>query len=178
MAHNKVSRGDCEAVFHTAGTGGQMIILHDKVAEDPPPPDPNSLTAAIRVAGPGSPWDGAHFCEDDWHVILRGDVEGGDESFTEQDAKQIIEGLQFAFTLDGNPLLQIERTAMEPFLNPESRGFQNAWWFQQGQFFEPNSPSLSVGSHQVDVTLSGPTGVIYQQGITFFIDAPGTGACI
>ena len=84
MAHNKVSKGDCEAVFEAAGTGGQMIILHNKVNQSAP--DPNSLTAAIRGAGPGSPWDGAHFCREDWHVLLQGDIDGGDANFNRQDA--------------------------------------------------------------------------------------------
>jgi hypothetical protein len=116
--------------------------------------------------GPGSPWEGVHFCEDDWRVILQGDIEGGDASFKEQDARQIIDGLQFTFTLDGKPLKDTRWTAMRRFLNPPGHGrpYENAWYFQQGQF-APNI--LSVGSHRVDVTQTGPTGVIYTQGITF-----------
>lgn len=174
MAHTHVSLGQCQAVFHAAGTGGQMIIEHNQTSKGAP--DPNSLTAAIRGAGPGSPWDGAHFCQDDWHVLLQGDIEGGDASFTQQDAQNIINGLKMVLTLDGSPL-HTTQTATMPFLNPAGHGLtvQNAWWFQVGEFFPPNS--LSVGQHQLDVSLSDPTGLIYQQSTTFFIDAAGTGGC-
>jgi hypothetical protein len=38
---------------------------------------------------------------------------------------------------------------------------------------------LSVGSHRLQITILDAAGVQnFQDGIMFFIDAPGTGACI
>lgn len=168
----RISRGDAEAVFQAAGTGGQMLILHTKVSPGAPNPDP--LRASIRPIV-GSQWDGAHFCQEDWHVILQGDVEGGDKSFTKQDAQQIMDGIQIVLTLDGKSL-QTTRTAIKRFTNPEARGFQEAWWFAEGRLMAPTD--LGVGSHQLDLTESDPSGQVDQHGITFYIDAAGTGACV
>jgi hypothetical protein len=78
-------------------------------------------------------------------VILIGDVEGGGPPFTEQDAKQIMQGLRFDLTLDGNSL-QTTRTAIKRFTNPQLFGLQEAYYFQEGQLQSPTD--LSVGSHQ------------------------------
>ena len=76
-----ITKGDAQAVFEAAGTGGQMLMRHDK--DSPGAPNPDPLRASIRPIA-SSPWDGAHFCQEDWHVILQGDVEGGDKPFTKQ----------------------------------------------------------------------------------------------
>jgi hypothetical protein len=51
-----------------------------------------------------------------------------------------------------------------------------AYYFQQGQIMSP--ADLSVGSHQLEVTVVDAAGQqSFQDGITFVIDEPGTGAC-
>lgn len=168
-----ITRGDVEAVLHAGGGGGQAVLLHSKTAEGAPA-DVDGGHGAIRPFS-GSPWDGAHFCAEDWHVILMADIEGGDPSFKHQDAERIMNGLDISFTLDGAPL-PTTRTAIKRFLNPEQFGFQVAYYFQQGQIMSP--ADLSVGSHQLEVTLVDASGQqSFQDGITFVIDAPGTGAC-
>jgi hypothetical protein len=169
----RISRGDAQAVFEAFGGGGRAVLQHNSAAEGAPA-DFFGSHGSIRPFA-GSPWDGAHFCQEDWHVILIADIEGGGPSFTEQDAQQIMQGLQIAFTLDGNSL-QTSRTAIKRFLNPQPFGLQEAYYFQEGQLQSPTD--LSVGSHQLDVTISDPSGQVFQSGITFFIDAAGTGACI
>jgi hypothetical protein len=103
------------------------------------------------------------------------DFEGGDGSFKHADAEHIMDGLDVSFTLDGAPL-PTTRTAIKRFLNPDQFGLQVAYYFQQGQIMSP--ADLSIGSHRLEVTMVDASGQqSFQDGITFFIDAPGTGAC-
>jgi hypothetical protein len=80
-----------------------------------------------------------------------------------------------SFTLDGAPLAT-ERTAIKRFLNPEQFGVEEMYYFQEGRIMSP--ADLSVGSHQLVVTVNEPGFPPEASEITFFIDAPGTGACI
>lgn len=170
---SRITRGDVEAVLNAFGGGGWAVLLHSKTAEGAPA-DFLGSHGSIRPFA-GSPWDGAHFCGEDWHVILIADIEGGDASFTHDDAESIMNGLEVSFTLDGAPL-PTTRTAIKRFLNPEQFGFQVAYYFQQGQIMSPTD--LSVGSHTLDVTIVDASGQqSLQDGITFVVDAPGTGAC-
>jgi hypothetical protein len=168
----RITRGDAQAVFEAFGGGGRSVLQHSTVAQGAPA-DLHGSHGAIRPFA-GSPWDGAHFCEQDWHVILIADIEGGDHSFKRQDAERIMQGLEISFTLDGNPL-PTTRTAIKRFLNPELFGLQTAYYFQQGRIQSPTD--LSIGSHQLEVAMSDASGQLFQDGITFFIDAAGTGAC-
>jgi len=168
-----ITRGDVEAVLHAFGGGGQAVLLHSKTAQGAPA-DVLGSHGSIRPFA-GSPWDGAHFCAEDWHVILIADIEGGDASFKHGDADRIMDGLEISFTLDGNPL-PTTRTAIKRFLNPELFGLQVAYYFQQGQIMSP--ADLSVGSHRLEVAIEDESGQQnFQDGITFFVDAPDTGAC-
>jgi hypothetical protein len=169
---HRITRGDVQAVLEAFGGGGLAILQHNRAAQGAPA-DP--FGGSIRPFA-GSEWDGAHFCVEDWHVILVADIEGGDSSFQHDDAKLIMDGLTVSFTLDG-VALPSTRTAIKRFLNPGQFGFQVAYYFQQGQILSPTD--LSVGTHQVGVTVTDSAGQQgYQDGITFFIDAPGTGACV
>ena len=177
MAKSSTSRpithGDVEAVFHAAGGGGLAVLLHSRTAQGAPADFVGSHGSIRPFAG--SPWDGAHFCAEDWHVILMADIEGGDASFKHNDAERIMNGLDISFTLDGAPL-PTTRTAIKRFLDPAAFGLQVAYYFQQGRIMAP--ADLSVGSHRLEVTLVDATGQqSFQDGITFVIDAPGTGAC-
>jgi len=107
-----ITRGDVEAVLHAFGGGGQAVLLHSKTAHGAPA-DVLGSYGSIRPFA-GSPWDGAHFCAEDWHVILIADIEGGDASFKHEDAERIMTGLEVSFTLDGNPL-PTTRTAIKRF---------------------------------------------------------------
>lgn len=169
----RITRGDVEAVLQDFGGGGWAVLLHSRTAEGAPA-DFFGSHGSIRPFA-GSPWDGAHFCAEDWPVILMADIEGGDGSFQHGDAERIMNELDVSFTLDGTAL-PTTRTAIKRFLNPEQFGFQVAYYFQQGQIMSP--ADLSIGSHQLDVTVVDASGQqSFQDGITFVIDPPGTGAC-
>jgi hypothetical protein len=168
----RITRGDVQSVFEAFGNGGRAILKHSKTAEGAPA-DFFGSHGAIRPFA-GSPWDGAHFCSDDWHVIQIADIEGGDASFKQQTAAAIIEGLTIAFTLDGTPL-PTARTAVKRLNNPEQFGLEVAYYAQQGRIMSPTD--LAVGRHDLTVEISDSSGAVYQDGITFFIDAAGTGSC-
>jgi hypothetical protein len=170
----RITHGDAQAVLEAFGGGGFAVLLHSKVAQGAPADFYGSHGAIHPFSG--SPWDGAHFCAEDWHVILIADIEGGDASFTRTDAERIMDGLNVSFTLDGT-VLPTTRTAIKRFLNPGLFGLQVAYYFDQGRIMSP--ADLSVGSHQAGVMVTDSAGLQnYQDGITFFIDAPGTGACV
>ena len=157
-------------MFQAAGGGGWAILQHSNVAKGSPA-DPSG--AAILPFS-GSPWDGAHFCAEDWHAILAADIEGGDSSYKHNDAERIMREVTMDFTLDGTAL-PTTRTAINRYLNPEDWGFQAAHYFQQGRIMSP--ADLSIGSHRLELTMSHPVDGPFQDAITFFVDAPGTGAC-
>ena len=169
----RITRGDVEAVPNAFGGGGRAVLLHSKTAEGAPADFFGSHGSVRPFAG--SPWDGAHFCAEDWHVILIADIEGGGASFKQQDAERIMNVLNVSFTLDG-AALPATRTAIKRFLNPGPFGLQVAYYFQQGQVMAP--ADLSIGTHRLDVTITDASGQpTFQDGITFVIDPPGTGAC-
>ncbi|WP_328989004.1 hypothetical protein OG394_22525 [Kribbella sp. NBC_01245] len=169
----RITRGDATAVFEAFGNGGRTVLQHSQVAQAAPADEVGSR-GSIRPFS-GSPWDGAAFCADDWHVILIADIEGGDNSFSRQDAEDIMQGLTISFSLDGNPL-ETTRTAIRRFLDPRAFGLDAAYYFQQGRIMAP--ADLSVGQHQLEVDVSDSTGQqTFHDAITFTIDASGTGAC-
>jgi hypothetical protein len=80
------------------------------------------------------------------------------------------------FILDG-AALAMTRTPIQPALNPQGFGLERAWYFQEGRIMSPDD--LSVGQHELSVRFTDPTsGLDDSDGITFFIDAAGTGACL
>jgi hypothetical protein len=160
-----VTHGDAQAVLQAFGNGGRAVIQHSHVAEGAPA-DFFGSHGSIRPFS-GSPWDGAHFRHDDWHVILIADIEGGDASFQHEDAVTIMDSLAVTFTLDG-AALPTTRTAIKRFLNPEPFGLDTAYYFQEGRIMSP--AELAPGSHTLSVTISGLSET-FQDQITFFIDA-------
>jgi hypothetical protein len=142
---------------------------------DPAPADFLGSHGSIRPFG-GSPWDGRHFCAEDWHVILIAWIDGGDASFGHQQAKASLDPVTNNFTLDG-AALATTRTPIKPFNDSQAFDLERAWYFQEGKIMSPDD--LSVGQHQLTVRFTDPTsGLDDSDGITFFIDASGTGACL
>lgn len=160
-----VTQGDAQAVLQAFGNGGRAVLQHSRVAEGAPA-DFLGSHGSIRPFS-GSPWDGAHFRDDDWHVIVIADFEGGDASFHHEDAAEIMDSLVVTFTLDG-AALQTTRTAIKRFLDSEPFGLDTAFYFQEGRIMSPGE--LAAGSHTLAVTISSPSGT-FQDQITFFIDA-------
>jgi hypothetical protein len=133
----------------------------------------SSFDPAVIRPFAGLPSDGRHFCGEDWHTVLATRFEGGGASFTKRDAAVILNATSFSFTLDGSPLASV-RTRIKPVPDPSQLGFVNAYYFNQGRVLSPDQ--LAVGQHELSVRIID--GGTFDDGITFFIDAAGTGACL
>jgi hypothetical protein len=159
-ASARITRSEAEAVFKASARGEDL--------------DPD---VRVRISPfQGSVWDGRHFCVEDWHVIMVTWVEGGDASFTKQEAESRLNSVTFSFVLNGLPLATT-RTKVVRFRHPElvGPGVVVAYAFSEGRIMAPSE--LSVGLHTVAFTATFPGGSEGSQ-ITFSIDAAGTGACL
>src|SRR6266508_3911495 len=158
-ASARITRSDAEAVFKAATRG-----------EDA---DPNVRVRISPFAD--SVWDGRHFCVEDWHVIMVTWVEGGDASFTRQEAESRLNSVTFSFVLDGS-LLATTRTKVVRFLHPELVDAVKAYAFSEGRIMAPTD--LAIGAHTLSVPISEPGVPTEVLTSTFFIDGPGTGTCL
>jgi len=159
-----------EAVFEAFTTGGFSVLMHGGMVRGAPADDFGSH-GAIR---PFPQWDGLHFCAEDWQVILIATIEGGDNSFTHQDADRLLSGTKITFTLDGVELAT-DRTAIKRFLDPARFGLDVAYAFQEGRLMPPQE--LSPGNHTLSVVAAEPGQPVFTNSITFIIDPAGAGAC-
>ncbi len=153
-----ISRGDAQAVLEAFGGGGWAILRHSDVARGAPA-DQVGSHGAIR---PFDPWDGIRLHAEDWHVILIADFEGGDHSFSRQDAEQAIAQIAVRFELDGQEL-EITRTAIKRFLNPERFDLVEAYYAQFGRVMAPDE--LAVGEHSVRCTMTFGADVVFENTI-------------
>ena len=170
----RITQGDARAVLNAFGTGGRVILANGQTVEASPADDKGTHGSIRPFAG--SPWDGRHFCAEDWHVILVAWFDGGDrDTFNRQRAEEIIAPVTISFTLDGEPL-ETTRTPIKIFHNPPFGAFEEAWGFQEGKIMSPDD--LSVGQHELSVTFTNtPPGEEGSDQITFFIDPAGSDAC-
>ncbi len=175
---DRVTEGDAHAVFRAFPSGGWAVLLNGGMMEEGAPSD--FLQDSMVRISPSAPWNGRHFCSLDWHVInvvaIEGNPPGGTR--TNSEIRETLARIQFAITLDGVRLETI-RTAIARTLNPELRGFEEAYFVQEGRIMAPED--LSVGQHSVQFTGVGrvpgqPPMVL--PPVTFFIDAAGEGTCL
>ena len=166
----RITKGDAASVLDAFGNGGWAVLLHSKVAAGAPA-DGIFGGAAIRPFS-GTPFDGAHYCALDWHSIVLADIESGPH----QAAAAAIADLAVHFTLDGLPLATTQ-TPVKRFLNPEQFGLTEAYYSQFGRIMAPSD--LAVGAHTLAEDETNAAGTIDygSDGITFYVDAPSTGAC-
>lgn len=169
-----LTKGDVEAVFNAFLTGGRTVLFQAKAKKvKGAPADFLGSQGAIRPFA-GSPWDGKHFCVNDWHVILVAYFDGGDQSYTMQDAVAVLSQVVFTFTLDGSPLA-IERTPVKRFLEPQKFGLDEAYGLQAGRIMSPDE--LTVGTHTLDLVVHDPVYGDFADSIQFFVDPSNSGAC-
>jgi hypothetical protein len=171
----RVTQGEAQAIFEAFDNGGWAVRLHAGSLEGAPA---DFLPDSLARISPNPPWDGRHFCSLDWHVITLAIFDGNaaGESRTNQEIREFLSQIDVIFTLDGAPL-DTMRTAIKRFLNPERFGLVDGYWFAEGQVMAPTD--LSVGQHTLQATVLVPgEEPDVSDPITFFIDAPGTGACL
>jgi uncharacterized protein (DUF1501 family) len=159
--NSRVTRGDAEAIFQAFGNGGWAIRDH-RGTQVGAPAD-SQLRGSIRPFS-GSPWDGRHFCAEDWHVLIVADIE---------DTRDQVAASVMQLTLDG-ATLATTRTAVKRFLKEGAQS--EAYYAQEGAILSPSE--LSVGSHELAFAGTFFDGSSETDQITFYIDPAGTGACI
>ncbi|MFC0626038.1 hypothetical protein [Kribbella deserti] len=172
LQRTNATQGDAEAVLSAFGSGGWAALLRGTTVVAAPADSPQAPKVQIR---PFTPFNGRHYCQLDWHTILLADIEGGGKSYTEAAATTIINGLKVQLTLDGSDV-PLTRIPVARFLNPEPFGFEKAWYSQWGKVLAPHE--LTVGSHSLHGRVTNASGtVLFENTITFVIDAAGTGTC-
>lgn len=167
----RVTRGDAEAVFQAFGYAGFLHRVRAGVGPQDTgvvngAPSDSELQTAIRPFS-GLVWDGRHYCELDWHVILTADFEPG---LSYREAKEIIDQIGKTYFLDGNQLATTQTAIKRVFVPSGGEGY----YANFGIVMPPDA--LAVGSHTLVMVETGPFAGTDQ--ITFFIDPEGTGACL
>src|SRR5215211_7969734 len=135
----RVTRGNAQAVLNAFPNAGR-IIRRQGIVRSNTPADPE-LKATIRpFSNPDLPFNGRHYCAEDWHVIVVAEIAGGDRSFSEQDAIAELSQITLTFTLFVSELPATTKTPIKRFGDPESfvEGWEEAYFFQQGQLMSPS----------------------------------------
>jgi hypothetical protein len=158
-----------------AGAASDRITRSDAVAVLKAATRSGELNERVQILP--FQFDGRHYCVEDWHVIMLTRVVGGDASFTREEAESILNSVMISFVLNGAPLATT-RTKVVRFQRPEllGAGVVKAYAFSEYRIMAPTD--LSVGAHTLSVTISEPGVPTEVLTTTFFIDAPGTGACL
>lgn len=169
----RITQGDVESVLDAFTTGGRVILSlqSDTAGFDAAPSDFHGSNGAIRPFGP---WDGLHVCVNDWHVLLISEFDGGDKSYTMQDAQNYLSQVSEIFYLDGNPV-QTTRTPIERFLNPATYGMEEAYGYQTGAIMAPGE--LQVGQHAFNVHVTDPVYGDADFAVTFYVDDSNSSTC-
>ena len=174
---DRITRGEVQAVLEAFATGGVVVLLRasDTVGLYAAPADLDGSNGAIR---PYHPWDGRHYCVDDWHVILMGFFEGGDQSFTIQDAEDLLSKWSVTFILifhGESVVLDTVRTSTRALLNPDPFGFEKAYGFQQGHIVPAGT--FPLGGYTLEAVVEFDGAVRFESSIDFSVDASDSTTC-
>jgi len=170
----RVTKGDVESILYAFTTGGRIIIFfnqNEKAGYYAGLADTPGDKGSFR---PLPPWDGQHYCVSDWHVILLAYFDGGDQSFTYEDASNSLSRVEISFTLDGEPL-STTRTSITRFTAADQFGMEEAYGFQEGAIMEPTD--LGVGQHNLETLTTDPWYGSDQWSTTFYIDDVDSPTC-
>jgi hypothetical protein len=163
----RATQGDAVAALEAFGNGGWGVLLHSKTALGAPA---NGIFGRVAIKPfSGTPFDGAHYCALDWHAILLSDFEDGPQ----QAAAAVLADIDYRFTLDGSAL-SVKHTAVKRLLRLGASA--DLFYSQWGRIMAPSD--LAPGTHTLGVVGSDLGSVFYSDGITFSVDAAGTGACL
>lgn len=178
-ARDAVTYGDVVAHFQAAETAGPVIFFRT----------PAGFTAAAanpfeNGIRPLPWWDGLHYCEDDWHLLVLGLFFAvPDDVASYKEANALLNVISVDFVLDGESRQATHRTVTKNF--PGGLGFDedgnvievNRGFTQQhGEFYPPGT--LSVGAHTLGATITFDGEEFSNPDITFHIDGSGTGSCL
>jgi hypothetical protein len=174
--NDRVTYGDVRGHFQTAEGGGAVSFQTGTPAAFSA--GGNIFDHSIRPF-PGSPWDGRHVCEDDWHLLAIALIDGStDRSYTRAEFVAGGEGATVDLILDGNVLSDTESTVPKRFKSTFNNDILEGYWVQIGAFLGPDD--LAVGSHTFAASADIPSvPVSWVAGpITFYVDASGSGVCV
>ncbi len=170
----RVTKGDVESILYAFTTGGRVIVFfsqNEKAGYHAGLADTPGDKGSLR---PLPPWDGQHYCVSDWHVILLAYFDGGDQSFTYEDASNSLSKVEISFKLDGEAL-STTRTSIKRFLDPDRFGLEEAYGFQEGAIMQPTD--LGIGQHNLETLLMDPRFGSEQWDITFYVDDVDSPVC-
>lgn len=170
---SRSTKGDAEAVLNAFGNGGWAVLLHSATSMGAPAAGLVGSATAIRPFPEF--FEGQHYCVLDWHVALIAWGDGGDKSFTRAEAEAYLRTVVNTFWIDG-ATVATERRPVQPFLNPARFGLAEVYAFPEGVLLSPSD--LEVGAHTLRVQTRDSSGVFFDEQITFYIDAAGTGVCL
>ena len=98
---DRVTYGDVRAHFQAGEGGGSVVFFLGT------PASVRAAPAALFEHGtrpfPGGPWDGASFCEEDWHLLVIADLIGaleGEPKIKRQDGAAFLDGVEVELYLD------------------------------------------------------------------------------
>jgi hypothetical protein len=162
----RITRGDAQAVFEAGETGAVgMSRGGNQIGSPALWPE-----IAINFLNPNQ-----RFCASYWHTIMLALFEGDLDAPTRQGMFDRLELDSVVFVLDGTPV-PIGTTAIKRVLNPEQYGYEVLYGRNYGTLVPPGT--LSVGTHQMDITIQfvGYPAEFVEE--IFIVDGPGTGACL
>jgi hypothetical protein len=141
LAHSRVTRGDVTAAFQARTTGGMMNLLGGR-----------TVAAPVRGFQHGriSSFADGTYCDADWHylaVTLLG--QGG-----RGPAAAFLRTSDVAFEIDGTTVSPLLRTAIKPFVGPDTAG---QWGISIGRYLRPGA--IADGQHTLATTIDTPNGV-------------------
>jgi hypothetical protein len=145
------TRGEADAVFRAALTGGGAIVVHQPVAQGAPLRFFEGSPDGVRIRPFGS---FAEYCAPGWHVIMVAWVEDPADWGGKSAALAVLASLDVSFVLDGVPLdaVRSQTTAVKgaPF------GIDHpVVGVSLGAFLPPGS--VSLGTHILESTTTiGP----------------------
>jgi hypothetical protein len=165
----RVTRGDAEAIFQARLTGDFAIRVHSTALAGAPAQD------GLGRILPFHAFDGTHYCSLDWHSLSLFFYDFGDQAFVAAELAPYV----YAWTLDGSPIAT-ESTAVkrvDPVWMQAMWGTPDGWGAGNGALLAPDA--LAVGTHTAHLVVTDVSSstVVFDNGITFVVDRPGTGAC-
>lgn len=161
-ADGNASRGDAEALLNAWNNGRRAVSLAG--AQDGPFIDPFGIAVL-----PLPFLDGAHYCEEDHLLLMLAWFTGPSPR---NEAVAVLDTISQEFILDGQPVETTRTEVKRRFNFPRGSGY--GWGFNEGAIIAPGT--LSPGAHTFDDVIT-IDGVVETVGITFFVDAAGTGVC-
>lgn len=141
------TRGDAEAVFRAALTGGGTMVVHQPGASGAPLKFFDGSSDAVRI----SPFrDNAVYCAPGWHAVIAGWLENpADYPGGKSEALFIVAAVDVTLRLDGAPL-EVERSQTTPVKGDWFGIDQTFFGVTFGAFLPPGS--VAVGAHTLEMT--------------------------